>query len=265
MFVTTNGNDSNPCTQSQPCAGWDRAYNVAKAGDVISIASGVYGPQAVPAGTKAVTFLGQSGNKVRRLGNDASNITFDGINVDANGQKPDNSAGFENHGAPGAENVTFKNGSIGNILDQKGALIAGDNFTFDNVYFHDVMIRGDGVHLECIYAIQTPGLVVKNSTFQNCGVMDLFFTYGDWWSPQPPSYGDVTIENNVFGHDVNSSPNELELLQPLRRPDRRWRHEELDRHQQHVRRNRQPVHQPQQSQRLHLGRQHRRLGLPRPA
>ncbi len=30
--------------------------------------------------------------------------------------------------------------------------------------------------------------------------MDLFFTYGTWWSPPPPAYGNVTIENNVFGH-----------------------------------------------------------------
>ena len=30
--------------------------------------------------------------------------------------------------------------------------------------------------------------------------MDIFFTYGSWWTPLPPAYGKVTLENNVFGH-----------------------------------------------------------------
>jgi hypothetical protein len=52
----------------------------------------------------------------------------------------------------------------------------------------------------CFYAIGTPGLTVRNSTFRNCAQMDLDFTYGAWWSPLPDSYGNVTLENNVFGH-----------------------------------------------------------------
>ena len=27
-----------------------------------------------------------------------------------------------------------------------------------------------------------------------------FFTYGNWWIPLPPGYGNVTLENNVFEH-----------------------------------------------------------------
>ena len=33
--------------------------------------------------------------------------------------------------------------------------------------------------------------------------MDLFILRGDWWGQQP--YGNVTLENNVFGHSVNGS------------------------------------------------------------
>jgi hypothetical protein len=54
--------------------------------------------------------------------------------------------------------------------------------------------------MECLYAIGVPGFAIRNSTFRDCAVMDLFFTYGSWWSPTPPTYGNVTIENNVFGH-----------------------------------------------------------------
>jgi hypothetical protein len=43
-------------------------------------------------------------------------------------------------------------------------------------------------------------MTVRRSSFFNCATMDLFFTYGDWWTPLPPAYGDVTLENNVFGH-----------------------------------------------------------------
>ena len=35
--------------------------------------------------------------------------------------------------------------------------------------------------------------------------MDLFFTYGNWWSPKPPAYGNVTIENNVFAHSERTN------------------------------------------------------------
>jgi hypothetical protein len=62
------------------------------------------------------------------------------------------------------------------------------------------VLKTNGVHMECVYAIGVPGLTIRNSKFRDCAVMDLFFTYGSWWSSQPPSYGNVTLENNVFGH-----------------------------------------------------------------
>jgi hypothetical protein len=125
-------------------------------------------------------------------------VTYDGIEVDAGFAK---TAGFQNHGA---DNVTFKNAAIGNVADEKGALVSGTNFTFDNVLFHDAIMtpegEASGVHMECVYAIVVPGFTVRNSVFRDCSVMDLFFTYGTWWSPLPPPYGNVTIENNVFAH-----------------------------------------------------------------
>jgi hypothetical protein len=44
---------------------------------------------------------------------------------------------------------------------------------------------------------------VRNSTFRNCATMDLMITRGDWWGQ--PSYGGITLENNVFAHSVNGS------------------------------------------------------------
>ena len=71
----------------------------------------------------------------------------------------------------------------------------------DNVEFHDVMYSGNGdVHQECVFS-QTAGLTLRNSRFTNCSTMDISINRGDWWGQQP--YGNVTIENTVFGHSTN--------------------------------------------------------------
>ena len=143
-----------------------------------------------------MTFKGDAGAKQRHLDKRASNVVYDGIEVDGAFAT---ALTFHNSG----DNSTFRNGRIGNVIDEKGALVSGSNFTFDNVEFHDVRIETPGVHLECLYAIVVPGLTVKNSEFRNCGVFDIFFTYGFWWSPLPDAYGGVTLHNNFFGRSVN--------------------------------------------------------------
>jgi hypothetical protein len=187
--------------QIAPGQSFADAYAAAGAADVIVVGAGVYGTQTIPSAGKAVTFRGAAGNKVRRLVNHASNVTFDGIDVDANFTTPAGAA-FESDGS----NVTFANGSIGNVVDEKGALLGGWNSTasqhvvFDNVRFHDVYQDGDGIHNECLFT-ESPGLTVRNSTFTNCATMDMMIVRGDWWGQ--PSYGGITLVNNVFAHAVN--------------------------------------------------------------
>jgi hypothetical protein len=152
-----------------------------------------------------MTFRGVPGNKIRELDISTDNITLDGLDIDANMGTPPNSAVFETHGVA---NVTVKNSRIGGTTDQKGALLGGwdsaasQNLVFDNVEFHDVVQRGAEVHNECIFS-QSPGLTIRNSSFTNCATMDLFIVRGDWWGQ--PTYGGVTLENNVFGHSTNGS------------------------------------------------------------
>jgi hypothetical protein len=204
--VAPGGANSGDCLSS-PCASLDYAYGRSVDGDVVRIEAGTYGAQVVPNGTKRVTFIGAPGNTIRKLDNNASNVTFNGLNLDAGGGTP-STAVFENHGEPGGRNMTFMNGRIGNVVDQKGVVLGGPNNTapmnvvFDNVEFHDVIQRGAEVHNECVFS-QAPGLTIRNSTFRNCATMDLFIIRGDWWGQQP--YGHVTLENNVFGHSVNGS------------------------------------------------------------
>ena len=44
-FVSPNGTDAGTCSKSTPCRTWNRAYQVAKPGDVVEIAGGEYEPQ----------------------------------------------------------------------------------------------------------------------------------------------------------------------------------------------------------------------------
>ena len=94
---------------------------------------------------------------------------------------------------------TFRNGRIGNVVDEKGALVTERESYFDNVVFHDVVLRTPGVHNECIMALWPEGMTIRNSTFTNCAVMDICFGTRDWWSPPRRAYANVTLENNTFG------------------------------------------------------------------
>ncbi len=192
------------------CPSFAAAYSAASSGDVIGVvgslgiqkfAGGYQSSQ--PAGSKTITFKGVTGNKVRQIHFGSPNITFDGINADAGGTKT-TGAVFENGGDP----FVFKNGTIGGVVDEKGALVTGRGIFFDNVLFHDVIVATSGVHNECIWAGVPEGMVIRNSTFRNCATMDVFFTYPDYWVPLPAPYGNVTLEGNQFGAPKGLGGNE---------------------------------------------------------
>jgi hypothetical protein len=181
------------CTQTAPCSTVG-AYNKAATGDTVSLAAGSYGVVKIPdGGGKKVTLKAAGAVKFKSLENYTDNVTYDGIDVDA---QATNTVAFYN---AGMANVTFKHGRIGNVVDEKGALADGDNMVFDDVVFHDVKLKTDGVHTECLFIMVPEGLVMRNSEFRNCDVMDVNMNWPGYWSPQPPAYGHVTIENNVFG------------------------------------------------------------------
>lgn len=75
-YLATNGNDSNPCTQSQPCKSFDRALQVAQRGDTVEVAAGTYAAQHlenVPGGTSGhVLFRPANGASVQ-IGNGGTN------------------------------------------------------------------------------------------------------------------------------------------------------------------------------------------------
>jgi chitodextrinase len=209
LWIDTNGGSctrqasAGSYSDAQACTSFAAAYGAASSGDVIRVRAGSYGAQffaggvgsSQPRGTKALTFVGEPGNVVRQIHFGSSGLVFDGLRIDAGGAKTSGAA-FENSGS----SFQFRNGSIGNVVDEKGAMISGPNMVFDNVLFHDVVLVTNGVHLECIMALWNQGMVIRNSTFRNCGIMDASIGIGDYWSPPPPPYTHVTLENNVFGN-----------------------------------------------------------------
>jgi chitodextrinase len=190
-YVSASGNDGASCTQAAPCKSLQRGYAVAASGDTVQVAAGTYSAQTVPGGTKAVTFKGVAATIVRSMVVDAQNVTFDSINIDANNAQV---LGVQFGGA----NSTYKNSSIGKIVDEKGMLATSScvGCTIDNVRFHDVLVVTDGIHNECLYS-QAANITIKNSHFTNCATMDVFFTRGTWWGQ--PAYGGWTLTNNFFG------------------------------------------------------------------
>ena len=162
-----------------------RAYAVAPAGQIIEVRRRRLPAPEVPAGTKAVTFRGVAGQQDPPAAQPRATTS----RTTASTSTP---TAARPHGAvlrapSGALNVTFKNSRIGNVVDEKGAMLGGSdehrlarNLVIDNVEFHDVVQRGAGVHNECIFS-QSPGLTIRNSTFRNCATMDLSLRRGDWW------------------------------------------------------------------------------------
>ncbi len=186
------------------------AYHAAQPGDVIELACGSYGDWDTPAGSKQITVRAATRNcaKFSRLHAKSSNITFDGLDVDAGGGVPECAGGdcaaYETWG--GNTNITFTNGRIGHVGGQKGAFLHGVGSTepqgivIENTEIHDVRVTAAGQHLECVMS-HTPGVTFRGNVFRNCGVFDISLGRGDWWGQ--PEYGNVTIVNNLFGHSVD--------------------------------------------------------------
>jgi hypothetical protein len=71
------------------------------------------------------------------------------------------------------------------------------NILFDGVYFHDwVLTPGSDAHVECLQVWGADGLTIRNSTFKNCWVFDIFMEKLVGGSAPTPT--NILIENNFF-------------------------------------------------------------------
>jgi hypothetical protein len=207
FWVAPTGSDSNSGSEQQPFRTFAKACQVADDpdGDVAHVEAGVYPAQAVPgscdrlifAADGPVTVANQAGGGLQAtLDVAGDDLAFVGVDVDSNGAAR---IGVHSSG----DRISYRNLSIGDVADEKGVLVSGTDVEFDDVLFHDVLLTSAGaardVHNECVYAIVVERFRVTDSTFRDCSTMDLMLTYGTWWDPLPPDYGNGTIARNDFG------------------------------------------------------------------
>lgn len=222
LYVSPTGSDSGRCTQAQPCASFNRAYQVAQLGQTVQVAAGTYGDQNLLADSKSgsgvVAFVPAPGAQVtlgelRTTG--ASHLEFDNLTMD------------DYYLAPGSDDITFRNdhmrfffirsasnvrmfgGDVGNygqaIPATIGTLHPSDptphNVLIDGVLFHD-MTRAQNPegHMECLFVQGVDGLVVQNSRFTHCDVFDVFFK-----EFEAPQFSNVRMTNNFFGEATDAA------------------------------------------------------------
>ena len=175
----------------QPGQSWQTAYNAAAPTSTLNVAAGNHGSQNI-SGSKNVTFLGADGAVLDKLDNKAANVTLDNIDIDGNGR---NVPILYNPG----DNNTYKNLEIRDVTDVQMVTNTGRFANFTNVSFRDAVMttagENAGVHMECLWS-SGPNLIIRNSVFRDCSVMDLFLTRGDWYGQGNDCC--VTLENNIF-------------------------------------------------------------------
>ncbi|HST54961.1 MAG TPA: choice-of-anchor Q domain-containing protein [Solirubrobacteraceae bacterium] len=222
LYMAPSGSDSGSCTQSAPCASLARAYTVAQPGDTVELAGGTYSGTSLPAVSKSSTtdvlFKAASGatptfsNTVHVA---AQHVELDNIkfastfwvdetaaNVTA---RNDTYKNFEviSSGTKAPTNISFIGGSAGpaadtnNIIGSNGTSTTASptNILIDGVKVHDYTLSaGSSAHVDCLQVWAANGLTVRNSTFTDCEVFDIFLQFLPGGSAGTPS--NVTIENN---------------------------------------------------------------------
>jgi hypothetical protein len=219
LYITPSGNDANPCTQTQPCKSFSRAYQASQPGGEVLISAGTYPSQTfanlprkasndyvtfrpVAGATVTIGYLSTSNShniEVRdiRTGgwgvtNGATHVIY--RNLTANDLTQ--AAGYFS----GSTDVQILGGEIARIDPNDGIhMNAGGgqntNILIDGLYMHDLTRNTDPAsHNDCIQTGSAINLTIRNSRFINCGTQGVFLNpYGAGQAR------DITLENNWFG------------------------------------------------------------------
>ena len=106
----------------------------------------------------------------------------------------------DDHGIRGVgRGFTLRNSEVRNIVDNKGFESGADDMLIENNLWHRIRVTDPQVHNECMFIDGGNRSVYRGNRFIGCPTMALFFTN---WNGGP-AYGDVTIENNSFGHTLD--------------------------------------------------------------
>jgi hypothetical protein len=161
-FVSSAGDDANPCTTIQPCVTFAHAYAVTAAGGTVAaLDPGKYGPLTItgpitingngwaaitaPAGGSGITINGGVNGLVALTG-----LEIDGADSNSNG------IDFEANGSSASlvvDKCVVRNASKGILVQPSGTL---NNFAITNTM---VSNNGTGIYLSLINATNTHGVI----------------------------------------------------------------------------------------------------------
>jgi hypothetical protein len=222
LYVSPFGSYTSGCTKTAPCRTFDRAYALAKAGQVVEMAGGTYGSQTIPfdatkTSTADVVFRPAAGATVVVAGL----VNVDGKHVELRGLRA--TGGW--YARKGAQDVTFRDVSAALMGIQSASQVSvlggevgpwlansdGDpkiakasatttlvptDILIDGVRFHDIVRPpGSGYHVECLQVGAAVNLTIRNSRFERCATHGLLVA--SWYRGYP--LRNVLVENNVFG------------------------------------------------------------------
>lgn len=230
VFLSPSGSDSSACAATSPCLTLDRAWKVARPGQIVQLAGGTYQGDTLSGGiqSKVVVFRPAKGATVTISGEvrieNAGGIEFQNMSIDDYYVAYSQQVTFRNITARlffirASSGIRILRGSVGPSQDSSSPTIGGydaaspsHNVIVDGVYFHDIgrQLSPTG-HVECLFVQESDRVTIRNSKFRNCDVMDLYVNpiFGG-------SVANLTVENNWFdqpsptgfyGIDMSPQPN----------------------------------------------------------
>ena len=228
-FVSPGGSDGAGCTAAAPCRSFDRAYRVARPGEVVEVAGGTYGRQTIDKDSSKtspadVVFRPAAGASVvlDELSVRGSHVEIRNMRLvtdGAVGSNPIDTRDVTLRNVSGrslflrADDTRIVGGSFGGFnACSSGAPEDGiklwsdssrgaDGIVLDGVRVHDVRRTGCDIHSDCIQIYSGTNHVIKNSTLVNCPTSGIIARP----SSSSQRLENITIENNFFGPVLDGS------------------------------------------------------------
>jgi len=234
VFLAVNGNDSNACTQAQPCKSFQRGYEKAQPGETVEVAAGNYPAQQMrpdasktspndvvirpaPGATVKVAGLNlgisetpNSGPKhltIRDIGdsrNPQGAFTAIGVddvtweNLDAANFRTDWSSNFTVRGGDWGPCTVPSSTCSNSKLDTS----TGSNILIEGARFHDYrIVPNSGEHFECLIMFSGRNVTVRDSTFTDCEFYNIFVQHPAWAGYAGPDGTwprDILLQRNTF-------------------------------------------------------------------
>jgi len=238
VFLSPSGNDTNPCSQAFPCRSFQRGYEAAQPGQVVELAAGAYGAQAMrrqasktspddvvlrPAAGAQVTVTALSLGSIDVPNSGPEHLTIQDVK-DARSPQGEvvvvgvNDVTLENIDAANfyenfSSNFTVRGGDWGPCTvpgpcgNNKLDVETGSNILIENARFHDLrIVPNSGEHFECQIVFGGQNITFRNNTYTNCEYYDIFFQHPTWAGSRfdGSSPKNILIERNTFDVTFNN-------------------------------------------------------------